>query len=178
MVTAWVGTERFLTTKETEYLHTVQSVLSKSNPTAVSRMDDGMSLADQAHTCRIGRQKTTGATIFKTFSGLADDAFQKLTPEQLVAVLDIIRMTAPERQPTEQLLHEHMGRSADKEMERIWGPGVGAGDAAGITAEDMELLMRRTKVCSPRSSPCEVDLFMKILDAPTLLTPRLQTCEV
>lgn len=152
MVTAWVSTERFMTTKETEYLHTVGTVLRKANPAAASRMHDGMSLADQAHTCRIGRQKATGEAILKTFTGLADDAFQQLTPEQLVVVLDIVRMTSPETHPPEQLLHEHMGRSADAEMERIWGPGVGTGDAAGITAEEMELFMSRSKARPP---PCQ-----------------------
>ncbi|NJR41598.1 MAG: hypothetical protein HC767_01945 [Akkermansiaceae bacterium] len=102
-----------------------------------------MSLADQAHTCRIGKQQATRAAILKTFSGLADDSFQNLTPAQLVIVLDIICMTHPEGRQPEQLLHEHMGNTGERAMQRIWGPDP---VAASLTADDMQLFMSRTKV--------------------------------
>lgn len=157
LISAWVSAERFIATKDTEYLTTVQGVLRSSNPNAASRVHDGMSLADQAHTCRIGRQKSTGAAIMNTFSGLASDTFQTLTPEQLAIVLDIIRMTSPEASTVPQLLHEYVGSSADKEMERIWGPVHSGGNAGHLPADDMELCMNRTRVGSlPYNALCSM----------------------
>jgi hypothetical protein len=147
MLSAWVSTERFITTKESVHLEAVRETLRGSDNGGAPIDDNSLSLADQAHTCRIGRQRTTRAAICKRLQALSTDAFKQLSPAQLATVLEVVAMTHHERPTDQKLLEEALRASADSELECIWGRLSEPGDAQHIVAADMEMCMTKTKVC-------------------------------